>query len=58
MKFLIFAAPIICPFVLLGVVRLLWWCAGAPWDRPDVAAAMCLASGGVAGMAIIGAVMT
>jgi len=31
--------PLVCPFLLLLLFRLLWWVAGADWSEPGMAAA-------------------
>ena len=44
--------PFVLPFVLLAMVRLLWFVAGAEWSAPDVAAGLCSFVGIVVGAAV------
>lgn len=37
--------PFIGPFVLLGLIRALWWLAGAEWSDPEPAAVASLIFG-------------
>ena len=42
---LIWLAPFILPFMILGLARAVWFCAGAPWADPNSAAFASIAGG-------------
>ena len=47
--------PFVGPFVILGMIRLLCWLAGAEWSDPGLAVAMSLFIGGMGGTSIMAA---
>jgi hypothetical protein len=49
--------PFVLPFIILGMMRLLWLAAGAEWSRPQEAALMSLLIGGVIGAAATATMM-
>ena len=52
-RILIFSSPAWLPFALLGLVRALWFAAGAGWNQPEEAAIACLVFGIVGGVILI-----
>ena len=44
--------PFIGPLMVLGLIRALWWAAGAAWIYPDIAAMFSLFAGVVIGVAV------
>jgi len=47
-----FLLPFAGPFVALGLIRAVWWLAGASWTEPWFAAAMALIFGAALGGAV------
>ena len=48
------ALPVVMPFVVLGLFRLMWWAAGAPWSEPSTAAFLSIQIGAIMGGLIAG----
>jgi hypothetical protein len=44
--------PFVMPFVLLGVLRALWWAAGAGWSDPAEMVVFCAAIGSLFGTVV------
>lgn len=57
-RILIFASPAWLSFALLGLVRALWFAAGAEWNQPEKAAITCLIFGVTLGIVVIVAHVT
>ena len=45
--------PFVMPFVFLALSRAIFWCAGATWSEPDVAAVLSLFAGPFLGLVFI-----
>lgn len=48
-----YGLPVVMPFILLGIARLLWLMAGAEWSNPTLAAGMCIIMGVPFGSVIV-----
>ena len=44
-----FLLPFVMPFVVLGMLRILWWVAGSDWSDPGLAAVSSMVVGTMAG---------
>ena len=44
-----FLLPFAGPFVVLGLIRAVWWMAGAPWTEPELGAYLALTFGALGG---------
>ena len=54
-RILVLTSPSWLPFAFLGLVRALWFAAGAEWVQPEKAAITCLIFGATLGLVAIGA---
>jgi hypothetical protein len=50
-NYAIWSLPFVMPFVVLGLIRVVFWVAGAGWEYPEIAAIAALVAGAFVGKA-------